>query len=113
MKITDYSFGRITVNGTTYTSDVIIYFDSVNPSWWRKEGHLLQKVDIDGIIQPHITILVIGTGYYGAMEVPESILRYLKSEGVDACQYTTREAVDYYNRLPEKKAVAAALHLTC
>ena len=45
MKIDSYSFGRIVINGKTYTSDVIIFPDKVDASWWRKEGHLLQLAD--------------------------------------------------------------------
>ncbi len=36
MKISDYSFGNITINGETYTKDVIIYPDRIFSLWWRK-----------------------------------------------------------------------------
>jgi len=39
--IESYKFGEILIDGVTYTSDVIIYPDSVDFKWWRKEGHLL------------------------------------------------------------------------
>lgn len=34
MIVDDYSFGRIKVGGKEYTSDVIIYPDRVDSSWW-------------------------------------------------------------------------------
>lgn len=39
MHIENYNFGEIKIDGKTYTSDVIIYKDKVEDSWWRKEGH--------------------------------------------------------------------------
>ena len=112
MKITHYSFGRITINGKDYSSDVIIYPDFVSPSWRRSEGHLLQKDDLDDIVNSKVSILVIGTGYYGAMKVPDSTLDYLKSKGIEVHYRVTPEAVKLYKRLANKKP-AAALHLTC
>ena len=51
MKIEHYSFGNITIDGQTYTSDVIIYPERVDASWWRKEGHNLQIEDLAGVIK--------------------------------------------------------------
>lgn len=113
MKITHYSFGRITVNGNTYTSDVIIYPDRVDSSWWRKEGHLLQTADIKDVMTAKLPVLIIGTGAYGAMKVPEKTLDYLKSNGVEVHYYNTGKAVELYNRIAPKKPAVAALHLTC
>ncbi len=113
MKISDYSFGRITINGKTYTSDVIIYPDRVDSSWWRKEGHLLQIADLADIITAKLSILVVGTGYYGTMRVPKETLDYLKSNNVEAHIENTQKAVKLYNEISVKKSVVAALHLTC
>ena len=57
MIIEHYSFGRITVDGKTYTSDVIIYPGRVDASWWRREGHNLQAVDLTGVIKAKPEIL--------------------------------------------------------
>jgi len=113
MKINHYSFGSITIDGKTYSSDVIIHPDSVNPSWWRKEGHLLQEADLADIIRNAVSILIIGTGYNGAMRVPGTTLDYLKSRKIEVHTCITSEAVKLYNRLSEKETTAAALHLTC
>lgn len=113
MKITHYSFGSITINGKTFSSDVIIFPDSVNPSWWRKEGHLLQKADLADIIRHPVSILIIGTGYYGAMKIPGSTLDYLKSKKIEIHPCVTSEAVKLYNMAAEKDITVAALHLTC
>ena len=36
MKITNYSFGHIEVDGLGYSSDIIITPDGVQDGWWRK-----------------------------------------------------------------------------
>lgn len=113
MKITNYSFGRITINSETYTSDVIIYPDHVNSSWWRKEGHLLQVADLKEIISAGVPALIIGTGYYGTMRVPEETLEYLKSKNMEILFDNTQKAVKLFNDIASKKPAIAALHLTC
>lgn len=113
MRITHYSFGKITIDGKTYNSDVIIYPDHVNPSWWRKEGHLLQIADLKDIINVKLPVLIIGTGYYGTMKVPEETLNYLKSNEIEVYIENTQKAVKLYNEISSKKPTIAALHLTC
>jgi hypothetical protein len=113
MKITHYSFGKIIIDGMTYTSDVIIYPDHVDSSWWRREGHLLQKEDLKDIIKSGISTVIIGTGYYGTMRVPIETLDYFKSENIEAHVENTQQAVKLYNAILEKQPVVAALHLTC
>lgn len=113
MKITHYSFGKITVGDRTYTSDVIIYPDRVNSSWWRKEGHYLQPEDLEKIVGSGIKMLVIGTGISGVMQVPKETFKFLKFNGIEAHALKTPEAVEMYKRLSKEKPVVAALHLTC
>jgi hypothetical protein len=113
MKTTHYSFGSITIDDITYSSDVIIFPSSVNPSWWRKEGHLLQKADLSDIINNNISILIIGTGYNGAMRVPGTTIDCLNAMKIEVHICVTSEAVKLYNRLTEKETTATALHLTC
>ncbi|HDH51591.1 MAG TPA: hypothetical protein ENG95_07040 [Nitrospirae bacterium] len=113
MKIEHYSFGRITIDGKTYTSDVIIYPDRVNPSWWRKQGHLLQIEDLEDIVSTGLQVLIVGTGYYGAMLVPEKTIEYFRSRKIEVYSDNTQKAVKLYNEVSDKKPAVAALHLTC
>jgi len=113
MVIQHYSFGKITINGKTYTSDVIIYPGRVDSSWWRKEGHNLQIADLTDIIRAKPQIIVIGTGEYGVMKVPKDTISYLESEGIEVYVDRTDKAVEFFNKLQEDKVAIAALHLTC
>jgi hypothetical protein len=114
MDITNYEFGRIRVGGTGYTSDLIVRVDRVEPGWRRIEGHRLRLEDLGSVLREPPGILVVGTGYYGRMEVPAETLAALRSQGVATRIAPTGEAVEEFNRLRGEGAdVAAALHLTC
>ena len=113
MKIGHYSFGKIIIDGTTYTSDVIIYPDKVNSSWWRKTGHNLEVADLTDVMNEKPEILVIGTGASGLMKVAEETLSYLKSKDIEVFVLRTDEAVEKFNKLQRDKKVIAAFHLTC
>ena len=114
MKITGYEFGKITVEGRTYTSDVIIAPEKVLDSWWRKQGHNLAIEDLEMILQEKPRVLVIGTGYFGRMQVPDQTRQYLQDHGIELHKAKTRDAVIEFNRLQKEYAdIVAALHLTC
>jgi hypothetical protein len=113
MKIEHYSFGKITVDGQTYTSDVIIYPDKVNSSWWRKEGHNLHVDDLKDIIAAEPEVLIVGTGYFGVMKVPKGTISNLESKGIAVHVERSVKAVELFNKLQRDKKVITALHLTC
>ncbi|MEW6108023.1 MAG: Mth938-like domain-containing protein [Nitrospirota bacterium] len=113
MHIEDYSFGKIVINGKTYTSDVIVYTDRVDPAWWRKEGHYLQEADLMDIVNAAPDILIIGTGYSGVMQVPEEIIEFLESKDIKVHVGKTGKAVELFNKQPSDKKIIGAFHLTC
>jgi hypothetical protein len=111
--IESYSFGKITVDGKTHTSDLIILPGAVRPGWWRKEGHRLGKDDLKEIIEAAPDVLVIGTGNVGLMEVPQETLDHLAEHNVRTVVARTAAACQRYNELAEQEQAAAALHLSC
>ncbi len=114
MKIDSYSFGHIVIDGKTYTSDVIIYGDRVDATWWRKEGHRLTPEDIVEAMNARPDILIIGTGYAGVMTVPKETIEYITAHKVLAKVKRTGKAVEVFNALQARdKHVIAALHITC
>ncbi len=113
MKIEHYSFGKIVIDGKTYTSDVIIYPGRVDASWWRKEGHYLQAVDLADIINAKPDLLIVGTGFSGVMAVPDETITFVGSKGIEIRVERTGKAVELYNIMRKERTVIAALHLTC
>ncbi len=113
--ISSYEFGQIVIDGAAYSSDVIIYPDHVEDSWWRKEGHSLHPEDLDDVWPSRPDSLVVGTGYYGRMAVPEETREFISRKGVTVHVAPTGDAVALFNRLSSQPGgrVVAALHLTC
>jgi uncharacterized protein YprB with RNaseH-like and TPR domain len=111
--VESYSFGSIAVDGTTYTSDLLILPGRVVPGWWRKEGHCLEPEDLQEVIEAQPTVLVIGTGNLGMMTVPQATLEYLATRNIRTLVERTALACERYNDLAQTKKAAAALHLTC
>jgi hypothetical protein len=114
MNIIGYRFGRIDIDGRTYTSDVIITPERVIDGWRRQQGHALAVADLGSVVAATPDVLVIGTGYFGRMSVPQETRRYLEAHGIHVRDARTGEAVHAFNRLQKEPGrVVAALHLTC
>ena len=112
--IENYSFGQIIIDKKIYNSDLIIFKDRINDSWWRKEGHNLCIDDIKEIIDKKPDTLIIGTGNFGLMKVPEELIEHIKSSGIkQVIVKKTGDACNEYNKLCKKKNIVAAFHLTC
>ena len=114
MKVEDYRFGSIRIDGETYTSDVIISPEGVDVSWWRERGHEVSCKDLDPVLAAQPDILVIGTGAYGVMKVSREANRLLRERGVPVHVLPTPEACKRYGELSNgDQRVVAAFHLTC
>ena len=114
MRITHYSFGKMIVDNNEYTADLIVFPESILPSWWRKQGHALCIDDLNEVLKRDIEILVVGTGAYGRMVVPDSLIKQLRENRIETYVAETDKAVSLFNELIEKgKKVAGAFHLTC
>ena len=111
--IDSYDFGRITVNGKSYTADLLVFPDKIKADWWRKKGHRLHVADLKEVLEAKPEVLVVGTGYSGMMDVPLETRNYIESEGIELVVQKTSEACKTFNRLYESRTVVAALHLTC
>jgi hypothetical protein len=111
--IEGYEFGRIVIDGKTYTSDVIIYPDRVDGSWWRKEGHELCISDLAKILPEKPEVLIVGTGNAGIMRILEETKSLCSSRSIELIAEPTGKAWKTYNQLSSQKRVIAALHLTC
>lgn len=112
MKIETYDFGRITISGNSFTSDVIIFPERVLSPWWRKEGHYLQLVDMKEIINYKPEVLVIGTGYSGQMRVAPEVDAKLRELNIEYHIVDSRKGTELFNSIESVRKVGA-FHLTC
>lgn len=113
--IDSYKFGQIIINGEIFNKDVIIFPDHVYSNWWRKEGHLLQLVDIQEsleVLRPQT--VVVGTGKFGIMKIDEEVRTYLLENHIELYAEPTTKAVKIYNRIILlNNRVLGTFHLTC
>jgi hypothetical protein len=111
--IESYQFGSVVIAGQKHTKDCIVHRDDVT-SWWRKKGHSVAVEDLEILIAHGPQALVIGTGAYGMMKVPEPTRRFIEDAGVHLTVCRTKRAVAEFNRLRDDGVDAAlAMHLTC
>ena len=102
------------IKGTAYSSDCLILGNSVQAHWRREQGHLLEVEDLQPVIDSKPSILVVGCGAYGQMNVSENVGEILLEHGIELFIDNTHKAVAKFNELADKgEIVAAALHLTC
>jgi len=111
--IESYAFGRMIVEGQTYTSDLVIFPDRINHSWWRKSGHRICFEDIEEVLKEEPEIIIIGTGFVGLMKVDEDVKQYAQSRGILLIIEKTKNAVQKFNELFSKKKTVGVFHLTC
>jgi hypothetical protein len=111
--IDNYDFGRITVNGKLYTTDLLIFPEKIKVNWQRKKGHNLQVADVKAALEAKPDVLVVGTGYSGILDVPHETRKQIESEGIELIVQKTAEACKTFNRLVESRTVVAAIHITC
>lgn len=111
--ITSYGFGRVVVDGKTYTQDVVVYPERTADGWWRNKGHELSREDIREILEYGPRLLIVGTGKFGMMKVPGEVVSHIQAAGIKLVVARTPRAVRLYNGLPPGARAVAALHLTC
>jgi hypothetical protein len=113
MKIDSYSFGKMVIDDQVYKSDLIIYPDKIDSSWWRKEGHLLQLEDLEAILAAAPEILVVGTGYFGLMKVQDELKKELAGRNMELHVEKSARAVEIFNSFRTRRKTVGAFHLTC
>lgn len=88
--------------------------DRVVERWWRKEGHALHPDDLEVVFEAAPEVCVVGQGASSRMQVTQEETRQsLQAAGTELVAWPTQKAVETYNAMRERRAVAAALHLTC
>ena len=114
MKIEQFKFGSVTIDGKTYGSDVVLLPPQVKDNWWRREGHRLFTADLAEVLAYRPSVLVVGTGVSGQMYIPPETVGDMESARIRVEVLPTAEACNRFNELLEAgEKVAAAMHLTC
>jgi hypothetical protein len=116
MRLDQYEFGAIRIDGVTLTNDVVIDRGDVrkrkkkaSKPFRDRFGHT--PLSVEENIPWKCRRLVVGTGAEGGLPVMKEVEREAERRGVELLAMPTPEAVALLNR-PAKR-VNAVLHLTC
>ncbi len=113
MRLSDYSFGRVKVDGNTKSSDFILHRDWLH-DWWRESGHRVVPADLEKIIGRDPDFIVFGEGANSRMSLTSRTKKQLEKQEIEYKSLPTASAVQKFNELDDEGVdVAAALHLTC
>jgi len=112
MKIEDYSFGKIKIDGQDFDDDLIIDDKEGEISRWiREESHKVSVSDLDRLKEKNPETVIIGTGESGNMEISDEARKFIENKGAKLIIDTTARAVKKYNKTKGNKI--GMFHLTC
>jgi hypothetical protein len=116
MKIEEFSFGNIRIDGTTYDHDVVIDRGKISKrnkklskQFRERFGHT--PVSLKEEIPWKCRRLVIGTGADGLLPVMNDVRREAGERGVELITLPTADAIAVLNNRP--RSTNAILHVTC
>lgn len=111
--IGSYSFGKFVIDKKEYRSNVTLINDKAKEHRYLP-NHELKLDDFLPLINAKPSYIIIGTGAYGVVKVPDEITEYIEKQGIKLIIEKTGAACKTYNQLvKEGKKVAAFLHDTC
>ena len=116
MRLDQYRFGAIRVDGVTLETDIVIDRGDVrkrkkkaSKPFRDRFGHT--PLSVEENIPWKCQTLVVGTGAEGALPVMQEVEREAERRGVELIAVPTPKAIALLNR--QAKRVNAVLHLTC
>jgi hypothetical protein len=110
--IEHYEFDRYSIAGKNYTGDITIIDGKVGK--WDREDHILYVDNVEELVDAGPEYIIIGTGAFGALNVPNDVQTYIEGEKIKLIVTKTSKACEEFNKLAKQgKKVAAILHGTC
>ncbi len=112
-EINSVKFGEIEINGKTYYSDMIVWWDGRLD--FISKRHIFNQSELSRLLKRKPYAVVIGTGHTGgSVRVTEGVVQKAKERGVKLFIDQSPDAMDIFNGLiaTGKKAVAF-IHVTC
>lgn len=112
--IDSFAFGKMVIQGRTYTTDLMICPDGrVIDDWWRKKGHRLSMADLTTLLKTDLDTLIVGTGVNGLMKPVHGLEAALKDRGIRMKAAANPHAVQWFNDMHARGRVGACFHLSC
>lgn len=117
-KIEKTSFGSITIDGQTYTYDVLIRSDGSIEKRKKKlskavygTSHTISLAEADYVYEDQTGMLIIGAGQYGMVNLSDEAAEFFKSKLCQVKILPTPEAIDAWNQA--ESGTIGLFHVTC
>ncbi len=116
-RIESLAWGQIEIGGFLPFRDAKVYPGGAREWDWTETGthHVpgIQPVDVEELLRQGARVVVLSRGQQQRLQVAPETLELLKDRGIEVHVLETRQAVDLFNRLRQKQAVAGLFHTTC
>lgn len=110
--IEHYEFGEYIIDGKKYKYDITIINGKIGT--WSRDGHTMYVDNVEELVQAKPEYIIIGTGAYGALDVPSDVKKHIEENKIKLVVEKTGKACEEFNRLEkEGKKVCAIMHGTC
>jgi len=120
MKIDSTEFGSITINGTTYTHDILIPLSGKVAKRKKKlskkhygTSHIISLEEAEFVFEKGCDTLVLGAGQYGNVKLSPEAAEFFERHGCRVILKPTPEAIETYNKTLGKVKVIGLFHVTC
>lgn len=111
-------FGEVTVEGETFSTDIVIRVDGTVKKRKKKiakeqygSSHVIGAEELRRLCKGGLEVLIVGTGHSGAAGLAEDCAAFLEGKGIRVEAVPTAEAAELYNKAEGRKA--AIIHVTC
>ena len=115
VRIDATSFGELVVNGKTYYSDMIVWWDGKVE--YREKSHQLDMSEFVKLLRKRPEAVVVGKGQSapkGTLKILPEVLQAAEDQGVEIFAETSSKAIEMFNAfVADKKKVIAVIHVTC
>lgn len=117
MRIQDFSFGSIQIDGKTYEHDLVIDRGEIKkrkkkPSKKFRENFGHTPISVEEKISWKCRQLIVGNGFNGALPVMDEVKRKAEQRGVELIILPTPRALEHLNK-ESTDDTNAILHVTC
>lgn len=117
-RIDKFKFGSITIDGMTYTSDVIIRPDGEVKKRKKKlskaiygTSHTISLEEAKHVFKKSAKTLVIGGGQFGRVKLSAEAADYFTKKECDVTLLSTPKAIQVWNDIKEE--AIGLFHITC
>ena len=121
MRVDDFRFGSIEIDGKKYGKDVLIGADG---SIGKRKGgflkfgsHRISREELEDLARKggKPAVLIVGLGTSSAAKLDPGVEDWARQAGIELVAVSSAEATERYNAEQEKGSgkVAALIHITC